>query len=271
MNKFIFMDIDGTLLDDDRAIPDSARKAIQQAKQNGHKVIVATGRANKGVIPEIRELGFDGYIFSAGAVVEFENKTIYKQPMDPALIEKLIQAMEANEIGYILEGYQYAYYDPRFLEYLLKNRSLEDLDDSDSRFRSLDFYQHGETEIYKIAFFAKDMEHSKAFEETMQDCSKIFIFTHQYVPGNLINGEITNTGINKASGIKHLMDHMKKPMAHTISFGDSLNDLEMIQSTGTGVCMGNGVETLKEVADDVTDSPAQDGIYKAFKKHGLID
>lgn len=270
MNKFIFLDIDGTLVDDQKVIPPTAKDAIRQAKEKGHKLIVATGRANKGVIPEIRELGFDGYIFSAGAVVEFENQTIHKQTMDPNLVSELIKAMEENDIGYILEGYQYSYYDQRFLDYLLKKRTIEELDSTGSRFQPKDSYRHGETDIFKIAFFAQDMAHSKAFEETMQDCKEIFIFTHQQVPGDLINGEITNANVTKASGIKRLMKHAKKPMANTISFGDSLNDLEMLKLTETGICMDNGVEELKEVADDITDSPAKDGIYKAFVKHGLI-
>ena len=50
------------------------------------------------------------------------------------------------------------------------------------------------------------MTHSKAFEETMQDCKKIFIFTHQHIPGDLINGEITNVHVTKANGIKRLME-----------------------------------------------------------------
>ena len=270
MSKFIFIDIDGTLLNEERAIPDSAKKAIRQAKEKGHKLIVATGRSNRGVIPEIRELGFDGYIFSAGAVVEYKNQTVYKKTMNPDLIQTLIKSMEENEIGYILEGYKQVYYDPRFLEYLLQNMPLEELDSDSSRFQPVSSYKHGEHDIFKIAFFAKDVEHSKAFEATMQDCTEIFIFTHQHVLGDMVNGEITNANINKASGIKHLMTHAKKPMANTISFGDSLNDLEMIQLTQTGVCMGNGTQALKDVADDVTDSPADDGIYKAFVKHGLI-
>lgn len=270
MIKYIFIDIDGTLLNAQRAIPDSAREAIRKAKNNGHKLIVATGRSNKGVLPEIRQLGFDGYIFSAGAVVEFDHQTIYKCPLKPDLVLGLMKAMEANEIGYILEGYKNVYYDPRFLDYLQQNMALEALDSDSSRFQPLEAYLHGETDIFKIAFFAKDLEHAKAFETTMQDCTEIFIFTHQHVLGNLVNGEITNAHVTKASGIKRLLAHAHTPIENTISFGDSLNDLEMIKLTKTGICMGNGTQELKDAADDVTDSPDEDGIYKAFVKHGLI-
>ena len=267
MNKFIFLDLDGTLLDDQKAIPLSAEKAIRLAQEKGHKLIVATGRSHTGVIPEIRELGFDGFIFSAGAVVEIEKKTILKNKMDSALIGKVIDVMDQNDIGYILEGYHHSFYNQRFIDYLGSRKLLGDLNPA---FQPMESYEHGTSKIYKIAFFASDLEHAKVLETKLKDCSEISVFTHQKVQGDLINGEITSTGVTKASGIKLLMSHIAVPLEHTISFGDSLNDIEMLSVTKTGVCMGNGVQDLKDIADDITETPANDGIYKAFVKHGLI-
>ena len=56
----------------------------------------------------------------------------------------------------------------------------------------------------------------------------------------------------------------------TFAFGDSDNDLRMLQSAGTGVAMGNAKEEIKKAADFITDSADDDGIYNAFKKFGLI-
>ena len=60
------------------------------------------------------------------------------------------------------------------------------------------------------------------------------------------------------------------PMSETYAFGDSMNDLEILQEAGTGIAMGNAVPALKEVADYVTDRIDEDGIYKACKHFGLI-
>ncbi|BES66400.1 Cof-type HAD-IIB family hydrolase [Gottschalkiaceae bacterium SANA] len=270
MSKYIFLDLDGTLLNNDKSIPDSARKAIHLAKENGHKLVVATGRSNKGVIPSIRELNFDGYIFSAGAVVEINKKTIRKQEMDPNMVVDLIHAMEENHIGFILEGYHHSYYNQTFTQHidineLIKNRNLDE-----RVFRPVIEYQQVSSKVYKIAFFAHDLEQAQQFELKLENCSGVTAFTHKKVEGDLINGEITVSGVTKASGIEMMMSHLAEPMEKTISFGDSLNDLEMLELTHTGICMGNGVDQLKKIADDVTDTPANDGLYKAFIKHNLI-
>ena len=270
MSKYIFLDLDGTLLNDDKSIPDSAKKAIHLAKENGHKLIVATGRSNKGVISSIRKLNFDGYIFSAGAVVEINEETIRKQEMDSAMVVDLIDAMEQNHIGFILEGYHHSYYNQNFTEYLdikelIKRRNLDE-----RVFRPMIEYKQDSSQVYKIAFFAHDLKQAKMLEATLENCSNIKVFTHEIVAGDLINGEITVSDVTKASGIKIMMSHLSESMDKTISFGDSLNDLEMLTLTHLGICMGNGVDQLKEIADDITDTPVNDGLYKAFQKHNLI-
>ena len=56
----------------------------------------------------------------------------------------------------------------------------------------------------------------------------------------------------------------------TVAFGDSMNDLEMIQTAGLGICMANGSGTLRLAADEVCPSVSEDGLYHAFSRHGLI-
>jgi hypothetical protein len=270
MHKYIFLDLDGTLLDDDKTIPVSAKEALRLAKEKGHKMIVATGRSNKGVIPAIRDLGFDGYIFSAGAVVEFNNKTIRKKVMDPAIVARLIPIMEDNNLGYILEGYHRSFYNENFTRFLNIQELIEKRSLDEERFRPIEEYTKEDSELFKIAFFTGTMDEAKSFESVMAQETHLHIFTHEKVEGEQINGEITVAGVTKASGIQCMMDHLSQSMDKTVSFGDSLNDLDMIKATNLGISMGNGVKALKEAADDVTDSPAEDGILKAFRKHNLI-
>lgn len=99
---------------------------------------------------------------------------------------------------------------------------------------------------------------------------EITILVHEPEFKNLINGEIMLTGTTKATGIEQLLTHCSKSMDDTVSFGDSLNDMEMIATTDLGICMGNGVDALKQIADDVTDTVVNDGIYNAFAKYKII-
>ena len=66
------------------------------------------------------------------------------------------------------------------------------------------------------------------------------------------------------------MKHLSLPMSDAFCFGDSLNDIEMIQVAGTGVAMGNAIPQLKAAADLVTDPVSEDGLWKAFLQLGLI-
>ena len=75
---------------------------------------------------------------------------------------------------------------------------------------------------------------------------------------------------SKANGLKILCEYFHIPVSETYAFGDSMNDLEILQEAGTGIAMGNAVPKLKEVADYVTDRIDENGIYNACKHFRLI-
>ena len=60
MGKIIFLDVDGTLVDYENRLPSSAVKAIRQARSNGHRVYICTGRSRAEVYPELWDIGLDG-------------------------------------------------------------------------------------------------------------------------------------------------------------------------------------------------------------------
>lgn len=76
MNKAIFVDIDGTLVNDNGIIPESARYAIQAARKKGHLVFICTGRSIAEIFPDILEVGFDGIIGAAGGYIELGNEVL---------------------------------------------------------------------------------------------------------------------------------------------------------------------------------------------------
>ena len=75
---------------------------------------------------------------------------------------------------------------------------------------------------------------------------------------------------SKANGLKILCEYFHISVSETYAFGDSMNDLEILQEAGTGIAMGNAVPKLKEVADYVTDRIDENGIYNACKHFRLI-
>ena len=85
-----------------------------------------------------------------------------------------------------------------------------------------------------------------------------------------LNGELINRKYDKGRGILRICDALGMSVEDTIGFGDSMNDLEMIQTVGTSVCMDNGAEALKKISDIVCPAVEEDGMAKAFEQLGLV-
>ncbi|HSK34496.1 MAG TPA: HAD hydrolase family protein, partial [Propionicimonas sp.] len=84
------------------------------------------------------------------------------------------------------------------------------------------------------------------------------------------SGEMMLPGVNKATGIELLLEHLGIDRADTIGIGDSYNDLEMLEHVAIGVAMGNAPDPVKHVADEVTAGVDEDGVHLSFLRHGLI-
>ena len=70
--------------------------------------------------------------------------------------------------------------------------------------------------------------------------------------------------------MQRLCTSLDFPLEDTIAFGDSMNDLEMLQTAGLGVCMANGSQALKDIADRICPPVTEDGLYKAFEELELV-
>ena len=96
MRKIIFLDVDGTLVDYHNRIPESAIRAIRQARENGHLVYVCTGRSRAEMQPELWEIGLDGMIGGNGSYVEHQGKVVMHQLISKKM-PKLLQIGSMDE------------------------------------------------------------------------------------------------------------------------------------------------------------------------------
>ena len=282
MEKFIiFTDIDGTLFDHSTAsIPTSAKLAIQKAKENGHKVILSTGRTYADIEPHYFELEPDGFVLGCGGHIIYENKTISTRPMKKEIVLELVDFMMKNNVGFALEGidkiylFGYAvdmyriwmkrYADTmnmsleEFYTYLLKRNAypIEKMQDEDY------------SKILKISFFTKN---NQIMEEFIQNLDESIFGYFDNMSKIFYTGELYMKEVNKASGMDILLEAINHPLTQTIALGDSLNDLEMVKHAHIGVAMGNAQETLKKHADFITKNIDDDGFAYALKEFHLID
>ena len=84
-----------------------------------------------------------------------------------------------------------------------------------------------------------------------------------------INGELVNRKFDKGKGVKRVCEFLGVPIEDTVGFGDSMNDEAMLKTVGLSICMANGSEKMKELADDVCPAVTEDGLYQGFVKYGL--
>lgn len=86
----------------------------------------------------------------------------------------------------------------------------------------------------------------------------------------IVNGELINRKFHKGKGVEKVCRYLQIPLEDSVAFGDSMNDMEMMETAGYSVCMENGSEILKKLADEVCPRVEQDGLFHAFSKLGLI-
>jgi len=273
--KLIFLDIDGTLTETGKNIPPaSAVEAVCRARKNGHKVVLCSGR-NYGLLSPLLQFGFDGFISSAGGYIEYGGHIVYDCPMTRAQQDRVLKVLQENGVYYIIETRNHSYSDESFKEFL-KNCIRSDANsellrwqkhiESDQFTRPMTEY-HLEP-IYKAVFMSPGMDRLQNPIQCLQD--EFHFCIQDENAHSIINGDLINKAFDKGTAVQRLCGHLDIAQKDTIAFGDSMNDLEMLQTAALGICMENGSMELKRLADEICSPFNEDGLYKSFEKLNLI-
>jgi hydroxymethylpyrimidine pyrophosphatase-like HAD family hydrolase len=129
-------------------------------------------------------------------------------------------------------------------------------------------HQDYHLDVNKVSFVMRSDIHKAELEDEFGDFFRIGIW-NIFGKGRDF-GDFTQKHVNKASAIAILLDKLSLNRDDTFAFGDSFNDIEMLQYCQTGIAMGNAADDLKAVADYVTSDVSDKGIFNAFKQFGLI-
>lgn len=276
MGKIIFFDVDGTLVDDKGMMLASTKEALRKAKENGHHLIVCSGRCLCQVDEEIMKYGFDGFITSAGANIHYKDEFVKSYRLTLAQRKQLVNYFETYKIPYMLQC------ENRLLttEYSFqKIVHMFDPATEDTQKMLRRMFHNGEirADIATALEELEDIEKAVYFQCPNDAAhveagigAELFREDMSFDRGDSSAGEITLAGHNKATGMKELMEYLGVKQEDTIAFGDGPNDYEMIEFAGIGVAMGNAKESLKQKADLVTTRIEEHGIYEGMKKLGLI-
>lgn len=252
MIKAIFFDVDGTLFSHKtKDVPMSARKALEELKQKGIRVVVATGRH----LVELKEspvndIEFDFYITLSGQLCLNDKKEyIFGNPIVNEDKERMIQLFNEKKIPVMLVEKERVYMN--FVnDYVRKAQA-----DYMTNFFDCDEYTGNDIFMANIYIDEND-------DEYIQSLFKNSIITRWHEFGIDI---ISNTG-GKVLGIKKYLEMNHIALEDTMAFGDGGNDVDMLKYVNIGVAMGNAIEAVKQAANFTTSDIDEDGVYNALKE-----
>lgn len=277
MGKIIFLDVDGTLVDYENRIPESAVRAIRTARKNGHKVYVCTGRSKAEMQPELWEIGLDGMIGGNGSYVEDQGHVVMHQMITLEKCSAIVDWLHERNLEFYLESNQGLFASEHFeergektIQEYMRRKGETDAQKATVRNTFVGMVFDGElyrNDVNKISYILNSYQDFLDTRERFWDMQngtwggkgEIALF-----------GDIGVANITKAYAIEELLKYLGADRADTIAFGDAKVDIPMLQYCAFGVAMGNGGEEIKNMADYITDDVEEDGLYKAFEYLGLL-
>ncbi|MDO4680356.1 MAG: Cof-type HAD-IIB family hydrolase [Aerococcus sp.] len=273
---YVFLDIDGTLVDYDNSLPQSAIDAIKQAQANGHFVCTVTGRSKAEMYEEIVSIGFDGYIGANGNYVEVGDTVVRHKSIAPEDERKMVDWLHQEGLEFFLEANSGLYGSEHFEE---RGQSTMQ---AYAKQKGSQFGEHAVRQAFPLMKFGKALYRDDVnkisfilddyadYERAVDIFSDFSVNTWGGVGETALFGDIALPNVDKRTGIQALLDYTGAVDAQTIAFGDAKVDIPMLEFADVGVAMGNGGPEIKAMADYVTADVLNDGLKKAFQHFYLI-
>ena len=265
--KALFLDLDGTLLNDRKEITPGNRAAISKALQAGHKIIINTGRPLVSALRQAQALHLDGtgcYLvaYNGGVLYDMEHQSVISKVSIPMELVKLTFE-EANRRNIHIQTYSdtKVLVEPRCEDNEVRRYceminmtyqvipNIRELVQDPVKMLLINYQDPSPLEEFR--------KWINSWADTLLDA---FFSCNEYV-------EIVSKGLNKGNALRQMAALLQVPPENTVAAGDAQNDLPMIQAAHVGVCMRNGCKECKEAADYITvRDNNSDGIAEVIEK-----
>ena len=263
MYKLIALDMDGTLLNEEKQISSANYEAIQKARESGVKVVLASGRPL---------VGFKRYLEELNLVSENDYAVAFNGA--------LVQSSEGNEIvsktTLTLEDYKYLYELSKELKVNIHALTEEGvISPKDSKYTRLEAEMNDisseiidvcdvteDTTIVKVMF----IDEPDLIEEIIEKIPENLKEKYTIVRSAPFFLEFLHKSVNKGVGVAALAEKLNIKPEEVICIGDAGNDIHMIKYAGLGVAMGNAFPEVKRVANFITKTNEQDGVAHIINK-----
>lgn len=285
MYKLVTVDLDGTLLNSYGEVTENTKEKIKKTQEKGVEIMIASGRPIDSIKTIAEEINSKKYFIAGNGAIIYDiqnDKIIYEKYIPRSKVLEIAKVCEENNISYniyteesiITQDLKYNvlyYYKENLkkdankittiikvdniLEYVKKEENLKCLkitvcDENQTIFRSIIRRLRAIENIDVM-----DVSHMsrKVFKHGTEDITIEYFYT-----------EISSTQVNKWQAIKYLLPILEISPEEVIGIGDNINDKQMIENAGLGVCMGQSTPVIKEISDKITDSNIDDGVGKVL-------
>lgn len=263
--KLLVLDVDGTLLNDEREISKRTLAALLKVQQMGVRIVLASGRPTYGLMPLVKtlELGnYGGFVLSYNGcqIIKAQNgEILFERRINPEMLPYLEKKARKN--GFAI----FTYHDDTLItdspdnEYIKNEALLNNL------------------KIIKEDEFSTAIDFAPCKCMLVSDKEKALIGLEQHWEKRLAGTldafrsepyflEVVPCGVNKANTLGALLEHLGVTREEVIAVGDGVCDVTMLQLAGMGVAMGHSQDSVKVCADYVTASNEEDGVALAVEK-----
>lgn len=263
--KLLVLDVDGTLLNDEREISKRTLAALLKVQQMGVRIVLASGRPTYGLMPLAKtlELGnYGGFVLSYNGcqIIKAQNgEILFERRINPEMLPYLEKKARKN--GFAI----FTYHDDTLItdspdnEYIKNEALLNNL------------------KIIREDEFSTAIDFAPCKCMLVSDKEKALIGLEQHWEKRLAGTldafrsepyflEVVPCGVNKANTLGALLEHLEVTREEVIAVGDGVCDVTMLQLAGMGVAMGHSQDSVKVCADYVTASNEEDGVALAVEK-----
>lgn len=277
MGKIIFIDVDGTLVDYEGRLPESAAEAIRRARGKGHRVYISTGRSKAEVYQNIWDIGLDGMIGGNGSYVEDHGHVVMHQLITADQARRIVDWLHGRGLEFYLESNNGLFASENFeeagkavMQEYSRRKGKSGADKLTVRQAFPDMIFGGELyrdDLNKVSYILGSYQD---FLDTRREFPDMQNGTWGGAGETALFGDLGVKDITKANAIEKLLEHLGAKREDTVAFGDAKIDIPMLEYCAVGVAMGSGGEEIKSMADYITDDVDKDGLFKGFEHLGLI-
>lgn len=262
MNKMLVFDLDGTLLGENRWITRETKEYLKLKKEEGYKIVIATGRIFASAIEVTDGAEFSDYIISdtGAAIYKTDSQDgFFVNSISTEIVEKIFDYHndKFRFIDVCNKNNIYKYSDE-----IDENKIVINLKDKDEILNRIGEITHVSISMYE------NIDVERLFDILCDDFPELSIMIMQDSFDGRKWIEIQPKDCSKYNSISILAKHLNIKNEDIIAFGDGLNDIEMVEKCGIGIAMNNAFDEVKNVAKYVTKkSHVDNGVIEFLKEY----